>query len=1024
MIKQNRFFSNIDWILALLCGLVPFFWFEGNELLKAEDVRLPYTWEKWKALFYVWHHGWNTGSELIFDNCLMPMMFLPALLQEWGLSLLSTEKIIFVFWYTLAGLGMIYLLRVLYKGPGALAFRIGGLSFYLFNLWLENVWIGFKPPLITAYALIPFLIALSIQIFRGEIRFLIGASLYFLLSFFASGMGNNPSELGATFAPILIVFLSFFIRGKAWKNFGLFKILFLQSIGLLSIWLVANAYWLFPQAMAIYRNVVLKMSGEVASPEELISWLKGMSLYTNFSNVLRTVADWTWYQGCVDPYRSYSASYAPKTFLYALSWLVPIMAFIGCWNRSISYKKTFIVLTLSGLFLSMGAHPPLGFIYIWLTQKVPLFWIFRSPYLKFYFWVCLGYTVLFGAACHLIYQWCGKKKLLGMSLVALLSLSNLVYAFPITTGKIFHDASTRKFLSPNRFEIPDYVFKTADWLNQQPGFFRYFTLPGDNPYLYTWGGTNYGSFANEFSNKNLAFAYHHQYTLTAQGPINQSKELLELIRNQIYTESTWYTHEILSFLQVKYLLQEKDIRYDFYKGFGYFEGDSPEFIQDKLSRQKGFKKTKSFGAWDLYQNKEISPFIYGIYPENTLIIEGNLNLLTWWSYKKHASKNQALFFNPLLNFKKELPQSTQITSLPKVTKNNQIVLSTSDLTSTVYNKSKENQHFHKSVSFELAFTNQIPHKIEGETTWIWWDGNKDAIYMNNKTDHPVSVNFSLRVFSLENPRSFYVYRDKDLLKIFNLPASEPQDVLVENIELQPGKNKIHFYSPYQHSNYEGHGTSFGLDRGAFAYGRLTFDLPLEVTEDQKREIRLYAKQMQTTVKAPPHLHLNKNAIKLKLSSNGKKEYWEGTLDLAKGKNNLTIEQRDKENYFVELSPKLTKTDAASIEQPNITTKNINPTRYQLEVEAKKPFVLVFSESFHPYWKAYTLEKGKKNYFTYQSKVNGFANGFIINKAGKYTLWLEFSPQKWFDLFLLLTLLGLLTSLLILLLTSITRFKNR
>ncbi len=1013
---KNRFIRNIDFLVVLLCGLVPLLWFEGNEILKAEDVRLPYTLDKWKALFSVWHHGWNTGSELIFDNCLMPMMLLPALLQEWGLSLLSTQKIMFVFWYTLAGFGIIYLLRTLYKGPGSLIFRLGGLSFYLFNLWLENVWIGFKPPLITAYALVPILLALSIQIFRGEIKFSLGAALYFLVSFFASGMGNNPSEFGASVAPIIIVFISFFIRGKAWKNFGLFKLLTFKTLALLCIWLCANIYWLFPQAMAIYRNAILKMGGEIATPAELIGWLKGMSIYTSFSNVIRTLGDWTWYQGCVDPYRSYSSSYAPKTFLYCLSWIVPLMALIGCWNKSISFRKTFIFLTLTGIFLSMGAHAPFGSLYIWLTENMPLFWIFRSPYLKFYFWVCLGYAVLFGAACHLIYKITSKRKAIGITLITLLCLSNLVYAFPITTGKFFHAKETRKFLSPNRFEIPDYVFKASKWLDDQPGFFRYFTLPGDNPYIYNWGGTNYGSFSNEFSSKNLAFPHHHHYTLTAQGPINQGKELLEAIRYQIYNETTPYAEELLSLFQIKYLLHEKDIRYDFYKGLGYVLGDDPKFIESKLNKQKGIKQSQLFGEWQFYETSSITPFIYAASPKNTLLLNGDTSLFTWWTFQNHPQEHEALFLNPDSSFK--LAEATKIDSV--FSHDNRLVVNSENLEAVIIEESPNNKKLHQKIKMDIQFLNHVPLKIEDNITWTWWDGNTDGIYFNNPTQETIFINFSFDVFSLENDRSFYVQQDGKNLRIVQLKADQITSLLVKKIELKPGKNKIHFYSPFQHSGWGGFGTSFGLNKNSFKYGTISFKVPLEQPKKESVQLKIYPPQGS----ASPFAWLDQNKISLKKANNSKVDHFKATLNLNDKNKQLLVEQSGKDNYFIELSRTAKASFSTKEEKTDLSHEMISSTQHQIKVKTEKPFVLIFSESYHPYWKASTIIDGENHYFNIHGKANGFANGYYIDQTGSFTVLLDFTPQKWFDLFWLLTLIGLITSLLSVLFSTIVAFKKQ
>lgn len=983
--------ENLDFILVALCALVPYFWFQGGDLLKAEDIRLPYTWEQWKQLFYVWHHGFSTGSELILDNSLIPMMFLPALLQKWGLSLVSTQKVLFIIWYVLPGFTFVYLLRLLYQGPGALAFRIGALSFYLFNLWLENVWIGFKPPLITAYAFVPLILAFMIQILRGQLRLSVGLSLFFLVSFLASGIGNNSSEFGASLAPGLILFGFFFIWGKTWKNPGLFKFLIGRASLLGLVWLAANLYWFLPQCTAIFRNIILQVTGEVVTVNEMITWLHGVSQSTSLQNVIRTLGDWTWYQGCVDPYRSYASLYVPNTPLYFLSWIVPIMVFVGCWNRSIQYRSFFIFLTVSGLLLSMGSHPPVGNLYVWLTKNVPLFWVFRSPYLKFYLWVCLGYSVLFGAACLLFYRLFSKKSYLGISLVALLCLSNLIYAFPITTGRIFHSQDERTFLWPNRIQIPNYVLETGEWLNQQPGFFRYVSLPGDNPFIYKWGGINFGSFSKEFTNKNFAFAYSTQYTLVAQGSINQAKEVLELVRDQIYSESSWYTQDILSLLQVQYLINEKDIRYDFYKGYGFIEGDSPEFIEEKLKKQIGIVPDRAFGPWQIYQTAFHKPLIYGVHPTKTLHLEGPLSLLTWWTYLEKKDQPQALFLNS------------------KKTTSHQVI-PTAQLKGTILSDSNGNRDLAKKAKLDLIFLNDVPPEERNGSLWHWWEGTRDKIVLTNTSDATLSVNFSFRVFNIEIPRSFYIQSQDKTFKIMNLKANEEKEIRLENIALPPGETKIKFYTPFQHSWKNSRTINFAFEKESFQFGLLTYKLPLYRDQEEEVLLRIYPANMNPLTKKKKEIWVNGKPTLLKATSNEKKAFYEGKALLPKGKSTLLIEQEGPQNDFIEIKPLSLQENAIAPTPPRVSYEMISPTKYKVKIKTESPFVLVFSESYHPYWKAFTKEKWRKRFFLEHNKVNGFANGYMIDKVGDFTVWLEFTPQRFFKIGLILTLLGLGLSL--------------
>ena len=136
---------------------------------------------------------------------------------------------------------------------------------------------------------------------------------------------------------------------------------------------------------------------------------------------------------------------------------------------------------------------------------------------------------------------------------------------------------------------------------------------------------------------------------------------------------------------------------------------------------------------------------------------------------------------------------------------------------------------------------------------------------------------------------------------------------------------------------------------------------------------------------------------------------------------------------------------AIAEKPKIEFKKINPTRYVVDVkEAKGPFTLVFSESFHEGWKAYIRLKARgerqkarneepwsaiwslwkdrddrieiKDHFL----VNGYANGWIVQAGQKakgegqraeeegFQIVLEFKPQRLYEFGLLIsatTLIG-------------------
>jgi len=160
---------------------------------------------------------------------------------------------------------------------------------------------------------------------------------------------------------------------------------------------------------------------------------------------------------------------------------------------------------------------------------------------------------------------------------------------------------------------------------------------------------------------------------------------------------------------------------------------------------------------------------------------------------------------------------------------------------------------------------------------------------------------------------------------------------------------------------------------------------------------------------------------------------------------------------------LAAADTVYTEEPVVEFQKINPTRYKVNVTSDTPFWLVFSESFHQKWKAYVLEdttgsigdrksewewsalmtyleqKDIRHELELHEMVNGYANGWyvpvdslmlkgIIRQPDmpdkpEFTVILEFTPQRLFEIGVLIsgttfiTLISILVFLFIRKLTS-------
>ncbi len=74
--------------------------------------------------------------------------------------------------------------------------------------------------------------------------------------------------------------------------------------------------------------------------------------------------------------------------------------------------------------------------------------------------------------------------------------------------------------------------------------------------------------------------------------------------------------------------------------------------------------------------------------------------------------------------------------------------------------------------------------------------------------------------------------------------------------------------------------------------------------------------------------------------------------------------------------------------PSVSCEEVNPCRYIAHVNCTQPFLLVFSESYHPLWKAYV-----DNNEISPMIVDSIANGFFINKTGSFDVTLYFTGQE-------------------------------
>lgn len=352
-----------------------------------------------------------------------------------------------------------------------------GSLFYLSSLL--TIWIFFFPVhlFLAAFAFLPFVLwrfgVFSEHPSYSNALLLIAASL--LLS---------TSALTATmfitcFGTLCFFTIAFYIRNRTkWK------------IGVMgfAIILLTQLFWMLPFATYVKSNtgalrdslINRKITAQQIESERryntaentplyFFSWLDGRENGATFDFKQR------------DLYNSFGfriLGYIPVVFMllgvyYALR------------------KKNYPVLILFasylvGFFLIKGQNPPFGFIYGFFQETFPVFaQVFRWQSSKFWPFMAVSLPVIaaYGAVvtCKLANVHYHKKKA-GYILLALISLSALVYVFPIWTGDLMRQSMFVK--------VPQEYYSLSQYLQKTDQHSRIYLAPESNTLYfrnYSWG---------------------------------------------------------------------------------------------------------------------------------------------------------------------------------------------------------------------------------------------------------------------------------------------------------------------------------------------------------------------------------------------------------------------------------------------------------------------------------------------------------------------------------------------------------
>ena len=987
--------------MILVLGLAPLLWFREGKLLNAEDLMVPPNWDEFTQFWYVWNDQLGTGAQKILDSGRFPTLFIAAALQGLGVGLVQAQMVQFVFWFTLPGFAMYYLMSGVYHGDHRRLARLAAVLFYMFNLWLITNWLGYKEPMIAAVAVLPILIGIWVRTLFSETGYLRAVLATGVASLAASPIGNNVSEMFAALIPVPLLFLTVAFVAAAQRRWMALRRLLLAGLILVALLPLLHAFWIVPEFVGIKSAQNANDFTEFQRTSS--QFLEGQSLYTSITNNIRFVSDWTWYQGLVDPYRTYAATFASSAPLKLLGWAIFGLVVVGAVLGRGRYKGYFVLLTAAGLILGAGLNSPVGPTYAWAVDNLPFFWIVRSPWFKFSILTVIGYSVLLGLAAPFLVRlaklallrivgvWSDRVAARGAVLcaLALYFAAGPLYAYPLTLGLSFATADERTFLNPNHAEPPAYVYEAADWLNSRPGDFRIITIPGDSPWLNDWGYSGFGSFLQTLTPHPVIFKRSTQSIKISQGAPNASGDLVDQIDADLVDERSESAVALLSRLGVRYLVHERDVRYDFYQGSGYRSTDSPDNVRQILSNAPDIVPAATFGAWDIYEI-EAPRAHFEIASGITAVVDLDARLV---SLLTAPSDNRDTVYVAL----EDLPPGAD-RSLVAEAAAGQLSSPRSDVLPIVFADTGALDDTTRAPVPEISIRygdpdtwGQFEEFMPGQT-WRWFTlNNGDHYLVANDSQNAVMAELSLNVLSYARQRSFFVYLNSELLSVTDVPPDAPTTIRVPDIQVNPGKNVISFYTPHPSDQRGKQNLAFAI-RDDLRLSRAIYSWRPAVPFGEywlRVTLRPFG-HLAWPVGRPDPLIILVDGLSTSLAlENGMVSRFSANVQLN-GASTVTVPQIGQEEYFLELTPVGAVTEPAAAGA--ITLLKTSATSHLVQVDCDSPCVVIFNESYHRDWVASVDGRSLPHF-----KVDHYANAYLIENPGAQLVKIVFEPQRWFEL---------------------------
>lgn len=599
----------IDILIIFLLSLTPLLWYKhptdfatGHDLYFSLNPLVTL-----KDHLYLWSTQLPLGYNYSQFIGLLIISLPEFLLSFLGISVFTTQKITFIFWFFMLGMSAYLLAAVITKNR---FLRLFMAVFYTYNHFLLQGWFIAERAKFSMVIALPLVLAVILLVLQKRLSIVAGIIVISFILFFFNGGGILPQYGGLLLGIPLALFFFGLMHIHQYKLAGV-KRVFLLAVGMVIGIVMLNAYYIYPlfnYAKHQYTTLLASSGGTSG----INNWVEVISKNTSILNIMRLQGIPDWYN---NPDHVYANVFLQHPLLIFISFFLPVLAFGAIFivkdRKEKQYVLFFTLLALLSIIFMAGSHPPFGVIYNFLTNNIPGFAAFRTPFYKFASPLFLSYAFLIGFTLSVCLQYVRRiNSKISSVLAVLFILGILAYNYPYFEGNFF--LWNKPFTT--MVTIPQHIQDFQQWeknLTEKDGAILY--LPELNEEwksdIYRWNYWSFSPLPSTFST--------HPYVLNGRSVDGDERLIVNALYDTLKNNRIDTFYALNTYFGIEYVV----VRNDFYADVQDIKTENPQIYKNILVKNN-MPRIKSFGPWEVYKlstrSKKDPSYVY-----NPLVIDGN-----------------------------------------------------------------------------------------------------------------------------------------------------------------------------------------------------------------------------------------------------------------------------------------------------------------------------------------------------------------------------------------------------------------